>query len=711
MKSLIIKTMFALSLIVTAAPQLSAQYCPNGLCPQQPAAGFNNLPYQGYSSMPAREWQSNSWAPASGEYPSPRPRAADQTSSYDADFPALSGFPFRSEGTSNRWNSNPDTRFDYSRRELGSNRLDWRVREQRDDSFDTLADPFRLPALRTRERNRDFGYPTDRRSEPANQTRYRIPLDSPRNPAGYSGSPADDVDSRDFREQFVPVPLPGRADDEDVREIYDNITMRYQNPTLVRSLQSMSASQAQRLFNEVARRIDERALEPSSYDVRTRRALRNIGVALDNPAFRSAVGLSGDSFRLDGLRNTLSRIGNSVQINGFQDASSVMASVMQEAESAAGLPAAVVAYEFANAQVDTLDRFSALEPLDPVVNRGAATDKPTQSASLEDEIFGVGVEVKEHEQGLLVVKPLRNSPAADAGLEPGDLILSINGQNIAGMPMSRSVDLMKQSRDGRMTLRIARSGKGERDFALSPRRIRIYSVDATRILPGTDVGYLSLSRFSQKSTSELDAALNQLHNNGMKSLIIDLRGNPGGLLTTCVEISDRFLPCGTIVTTKGRLSADNMQETATYERTWSTPLVVLIDGDSASASEIFAAAVQENGRGIVVGTRSYGKGSVQTHFPLDSASANLRLTTALFYSPNGRKMAGEGVSPDVTINDADGVANGDEVLIEAVRIARSQQVRDLAKAAGSCRNRATPAARSSSRTNIRDAIEQVTVMR
>jgi carboxyl-terminal processing protease len=279
------------------------------------------------------------------------------------------------------------------------------------------------------------------------------------------------------------------------------------------------------------------------------------------------------------------------------------------------------------------------------------------------------------------------------------------------MPMSRSVDLMKQSADGRMTLRIARSGKGERDFALSPRRIRIYSVDATRILPGTDVGYLSLSRFSQKSTSELDAALNQLHSSGMKSLIIDLRGNPGGLLTTCVEISDRFLPCGTIVTTKGRLSDDNMQEMATYERTWSTPLVVLVDGDSASASEIFAAAVQENGRGIVVGTRSYGKGSVQTHFPLDSASANLRLTTALFYSPNGRKMAGEGVTPDVTINDADGVANGDEVLIEAVRIARSQQVRDLAKAAGSCRNRSTPAARSSSRMNIRDAIEQVTALR
>jgi carboxyl-terminal processing protease len=200
----------------------------------------------------------------------------------------------------------------------------------------------------------------------------------------------------------------------------------------------------------------------------------------------------------------------------------------------------------------------------------------------------------------------------------------------------------------------------------------------------------------------VDQALNSLYTGGMKSLIIDLRGNPGGLLTTCVEISDRFLACGTIVSTKGRLGGDNMLETATYAKTWNVPMVVLVDGDSASASEIFAAAIQENERGVVVGTKSYGKGSVQTHFPLNAIGGDLRLTTALFYSPTGRKMAGQGVTPDVEINDRDGVANGDEVLVEAVRIARSQTLKAMAKASGTCRPATPSAGRSSSLSNFVD---------
>jgi carboxyl-terminal processing protease len=233
--------------------------------------------------------------------------------------------------------------------------------------------------------------------------------------------------------------------------------------------------------------------------------------------------------------------------------------------------------------------------------------------------------------------------------------------------------------------------------------VRVWTVNDTRLLNGTDIGYLSLSRFSQNSTAELDQALAELYKQGMKSLIIDLRGNPGGLLTTCVEVSDRFLTCGTIVSTKGRLSSDNMLEQATFERTWNQPLVVLVDGDSASASEIFAAAVQENERGVIVGTKSYGKGTVQTHFPLSAIGGNLRLTTAKFYSPNGRPMAGEGVTPDVLVDDADGIENGDEVLEAAIEIAGSRQLQEMAQAAGTCRPGRPAAARSSSLSNFNDS--------
>ena len=503
------------------------------------------------------------------------------------------------------------------------------------------------------------------------------------------------------RDPFVPAPLPDSRSNDESAAIDELITIRYQNPVNVRAIRAMSSTQAVQLFSEVSQKIDERSLEPTSYDLRVRRALRNLSIALDNPAFVNGLGLSADSFRMDAYRNTLARLADGAQVRTYQDARSVLNSVMQSASSVQGLTPSVVAFEFANASIDTLDKFSGLEVADPASRNGAEL-AGMKSAALEEEIVGVGVEVREHAEGLLVVKPLRGGPAAEAGIETGDILVSINNQKIAGMRMANSVDLMKGTSGSQMKVRIYRDGKGERDFVLTRRKVRVWTVNDTKLLSGTDVGYFSLSRFSQSSTAELDQALNSLYGKGMKSLIIDLRGNPGGLLTTCVEISDRFLACGKIVTTKGRLSSDNMIEEATYGKTWSVPLVVLVDGDSASASEIFAAAIQENDRGVLVGTKSYGKGSVQTHFPLSAIGGDLRLTTALFYSPNGRKMAGEGVTPDVEINDRDGVANGDEVLIEAIRIARSQTLKDLAKASGTCKPRNPSAARSSSLINIAD---------
>ena len=523
-------------------------------------------------------------------------------------------------------------------------------------------------------------------------------------------TPVDRYAPSNGRDPFVPAQQPkGQPDDETIA-INDLLTYRYQNPVTVRAIRAMSTTQAVQLFAEVSEKIDSRSLEPTSYDLRVRRALRNLTIALDNEAFMNGLGISADSFSTDGFRNTLSRVVGNGQVQNYNDARTVLNTVMQSAQSVKGLTPSVVAFEFANASIDTLDRFSGLEPADPGSRNGAELTN-MKSAALEESIVGIGVEVREHAEGLIVVKPLRGGPAAEAGLESGDIILSINGKNISGMKMASSVDLMKGTSGSQMSMRIYRDGKGERDFALTRRSVRVWTVNDKKLLPGTDVGYFSLSRFSQNSTAEVDQALNELYNKGMKSLILDLRGNPGGLLTTCVEISDRFLACGTIVTTKGRLSADNMVERATYNKTWSVPLAVLVDGDSASASEIFAAAIQENGRGVVVGTQSYGKGSVQTHFPLSAIGGDLRLTTALFYSPNGRKMSGEGVTPDVEINDRDGVVNGDEVLVEAVRVARSQTLKDMAKTSGTCRTPTPSGGRSSSLSNIMDPGHSTTSIR
>ena len=514
------------------------------------------------------------------------------------------------------------------------------------------------------------------------------------------GSRNSESSARELEDPFTPIPPPD-IESPATDAIDELITTRYQNPVTIRAVRAISSDQAMQLFAEVSQKIDERALAPTSYDIRVRRALRNLTIALDNEAFLNGLNLSTDSFQRDAFRNTLVRLAGTRKVRNYQDAFRVLNSVMAQAPAVKGVTPGVVGFEFSIASIDTLDKFSGLEPTDPSLQNEAAKDEH-KSVVLEEEIVGVGLEVREDAEGLIVLNSLRGGPAAEAGVEPGDIIQSINGRDIRGMKMVSSMDLMKGPSGSQVKLRIHRKGRSELEFLLTRRIVRVWTVNDARILDGKDVGYFRLSRFSHSSPVELDHTLNSLHTEGMESLIIDLRGNPGGLLTTCVEISDRFVPCGTIVSTKGRLGSDNTIEEATYANTWSVPVVVLVDGESASASEIFAAAIQENKRGLVVGTHSYGKGTVQTHFPLISIPGDLRLTTAMFYSPNGRNMSGSGVIPDIEVYDHDGVLNGDEVLAEAVRVAQGQTLRNMAKASGMCRPQKSSATRSTSLDGIVD---------
>ena len=500
---------------------------------------------------------------------------------------------------------------------------------------------------------------------------------------------------------------PPAASDQNDSGLFDEstvdaiITARYTNPVTQRAIRSMSRVQAIELYAEISQRIDERHLQPTNYRTRTERALLNLQLALRNPAFREALNVSASDSQIRELRTAISAIATSQDTKDFSTAQQMLQSLMRQAERLSPITPAAVAFEVANGGIETLDQYSGLELSDPSV-MSRKQEIMARTDLLQEQIVGIGIEVRDSAEGLTVVRPLRGSPAAKAGIRTGDIILQIDGQDIHGVSLPVVVDMMKGPVNTDIELQTYRAGRGEALVRLTRRSFRVWSVHDTRLIEGTHVGYFSLSRFSQKSAVEIDQSLEQLHQAGMKSLIVDLRGNPGGLLTTCIDAADRFLPCGVIVSTRGRLSADNMVQEATFPRTWDVPIVVLIDHDSASASEIFAAAIQENHRGLVVGSQSYGKGSVQTHFPLNAISGDLRLTTALFYSPQGHAMAGRGVVPDIEVIDRDGPLNGDEVLQEAIRAAESESLLEMARAAGICSPRDSPGIQSSMLEQIID---------
>jgi carboxyl-terminal processing protease len=482
-------------------------------------------------------------------------------------------------------------------------------------------------------------------NSPVNSGDYDLPQQAPIRSRDPSDLPApEEIPSHHrphHQRPLRPATRPGHEEDalSPAELTQRKLTTRYGNPAVIRLTHSMSQEQGLKFYLEASNLIDARHLKPSSYDARVKQTANNLLGGLENRTFLQTAGLSDDPARLEMFRNDLLELARGRQITDADDAYQAVQWTMNKAQRDAGIRPSVIAIEFVYGSIDSLDKFSGFVP---------TLDRRAPSADLEDHIVGVGVEIKSEDGGMLVVNALPGSPAAEAGLKSGDVIEAVNGHDVTGATLESAVDLITGPAGTRVTLNIRRDERTSQ-LDLVRRRVEVHSVSDVKMLDDT-VGYIKLEKFAQNSSDEFDKALWGLYRQGMKSLVIDLRGNPGGLLTTAIELSNKFVPYGTIVSTRGRDASDNMVEQATHDHTWKTPLVVLVDENSASASEIFAAAIQENGRGLVVGRRTYGKGTVQTHFPLRTVAGDLRLTTAQFFSPKGRVMAGAGVEPDVQVN-------------------------------------------------------------
>lgn len=269
------------------------------------------------------------------------------------------------------------------------------------------------------------------------------------------------------------------------------------------------------------------------------------------------------------------------------------------------------------------------------------------------EFGGIGIEVSQENGLLKVIAPIDDTPAQKAGIQAGDIILQIDDKNLKGLSMNDSIDLMRGEKGSPVTLTILReSEKKPLEITLKRDIIKIHSVKSRLI--NQHYGYLRIAQFqvntatdAKKQISDMLASTdNQLH-----GLIIDLRNNPGGVLTSAIELCDLFLQQGLIVYTEGRNPESREEFFATEKTITDLPIVVLVNSGSASASEIVAGALQDHKRALIVGTTSFGKGSVQTILPVQEDKA-IKLTTARYYTPLGRSIQAEGITPDISAPNA-----------------------------------------------------------
>ncbi|HEY7242935.1 MAG TPA: S41 family peptidase [Xanthobacteraceae bacterium] len=265
---------------------------------------------------------------------------------------------------------------------------------------------------------------------------------------------------------------------------------------------------------------------------------------------------------------------------------------------------------------------------------------------------GLGIEVT-MEKGLLkVVTPMDQTPAAKAGILANDIITHLNEEPVQGLTLEQAVDKIRGPVNTAIKLRIQRKGQ-DKPIELSIRRETIRVRPVTSRLEGEDVGFVRVSQFNQQTASDLKTAISEVKAGAgakLKGFIVDLRNNPGGLLDQAILVSDVFLERGEIVSTRGR-NAQQVQRFNAHagDLTGGKPLIVLINGGSASAAEIVAGALQDNRRARVIGSRSFGKGSVQTVIPLGSGNGALRLTTARYFTPSGHSIQAKGIIPDIEV--------------------------------------------------------------
>ncbi len=420
-----------------------------------------------------------------------------------------------------------------------------------------------------------------------------------------------------------------------------DVTRRHSESDYVRWSRSVSRDEALNAYGEILQKIQTNYVGAPTWTEMTREGSRFFIAALEETSFHTAQGLKQGTTQIEAFRDEFARRAATYAPTSRDEAKACAEDAARLAQTRLGIPQAVTILEFAAGCSSTLDEYSAFL---------APTQLDELFSQIEGNFVGLGVEIKTEADCLKIVDVIAGSPAEAVGLKRNDRIVGVDGHHTRDEHPDAVADFLRGPEGSEVEVIVRLPNNQEKTFNATRKRVDVPCIDRVEILDREKgVAYLRLTNFQKSTSRDLDAALWKLHREGMQALVLDLRGNPGGLLDAAVKTADKFIRDGKIVSTRGRSPREDFDYHAIAEGTWPVPLVVLIDGDSASASEIFAGAIRDHHRGTIVGSRSYGKGSVQGIFPLSTSKAGVRLTTSRFFSPSGAAISGKGVEPNVRV--------------------------------------------------------------
>ena len=428
-----------------------------------------------------------------------------------------------------------------------------------------------------------------------------------------------------------------------VARIHYDVQRRYSDSSFIKTINTTDGTKAAGVYSEILLKVQSYYVDQPNWAEIASFGLTSLEVALMSPEFRR---VNLPNATTEQIHQTILATRNhlkSARVDNRKDTYSIAVDLANDLSESIQLSPQATMYEFVCGAISALDPYSAF--------MSSAQYGETMS-QIEGNFVGLGVELRTHSDHLEIVNVIRGGSASMGGIVDGDHIIAVDQHSVAEYGSDRVADMMRGPEGSMVSVTLDR-GEGPQSLKLERRRVEIPSVDQVGIIDAqAGIGYIQLTNFQKTTARDFDAALWKLSREGMRSLIVDVRGNPGGLLPASVEVADRFINSGVIVSTKGRNPMEDFVHRANAANTWRVPLIVLVDENSASASEIFAAAIRDHSRGTIVGSRSYGKGSVQGIFPLNASGGGVRLTTAKFYSPTGKAINQIGVGADIELREA-----------------------------------------------------------